>query len=65
MRIMEIKKLTEAEINERVSSGEITEAMGKIVKQHEWGKWSQPMTDEEAIADLHNILKEAGVEWEE
>jgi hypothetical protein len=58
MLINEIKLPSDAAVNESVQRGQITEAVGAIIKTHTANQWSQPMTAEEAAeADLRIIAE--------
>jgi hypothetical protein len=61
MRINEIQLPSDRAVNESVQRGEITEAVGNIIKTHTANKWSNPMTAEEADAEDQRILSEAGI----
>jgi hypothetical protein len=61
MLINEIKLPSETAINESVQSGQISEAVGNIIKTHTANRWSQPMTVQEAADDDLRILAEAGI----
>ena len=62
MRINEIRQPSNETINESVLSGQITEAVGNILKTHTANRWSKPMTPEESLAEDQRILAEAGIQ---
>jgi hypothetical protein len=62
MLINEIKLPSDTAINESVQSGQISEAVGNIIKTHTANQWSRPMTVQEAADDDLRILAEAGIQ---
>ena len=61
MRINEVQQPSNRAINESVQRGEITESVGRILKEHGSDQWSSPMTAEECDAEDARILAEVGI----
>jgi hypothetical protein len=57
MRINEVKQPSNEAINESVQRGEITEAVGNILKTHTANKWSDPMTAEQMMAENNALME--------
>lgn len=62
MRIKEVNQPSNTAINESVSSGNITESVGRILKEHTADQWSAPMTADECDVEDARILNEAGIQ---
>ena len=61
MRINEVQQPSNKAISESIQRGDITESVGRILKEHVSNQWSNVMTAEECNAEDARILSEAGI----